>query len=382
MTNRTESLPWPSGAKINVTFTLLFVLVSRDGVSVGATNDAIVTTSRLPRINLLVYHNHRGEVLPVKTKSGWQKRRDEILRGFQEIAGPLPGRAKRCALDVRVEERTDCGTYERQLVTYQSEPGAQVPVYLLIPKAALNSRKKFPAILCLHPTDMQYGHRVTVEKLRDNYRAYARDLAERGFVVLAPAYPGMANYQPDLKALGWQSGTMKAVWDNIRGLDLLDSLPYVKHGKYGAIGHSLGGHNAIYTAVFDERIKVVVSSCGFDSFLDYYGGKPDNWQPQRGWCQTRYMLKLAEYRGRLAEIPFDFHELIGALSPRSVFINAPQGDSNFQWRSVDEIVEAASAVYRLYGEPQNLRVMHPDCGHDFPDDVREKAYRLLEEQLR
>jgi len=45
-------------------------------------------------------------------------------------------------------------------------------------------------------------------------------------------------------------------------------------------------------------------------------------------------------------------------------------------------VEAASAVYRLYGEPQNLRVMHPDCGHDFPDDVREKAYRLLEEQLR
>src|SRR6185436_14304952 len=157
MTNRTESLLWPSGAKINVTFTLLFVLVSRDGVSIGTTNDAIVTTSRLPRINLLVYHNHRGEVLPVKTKSGWQKRRDEILRGFQEIAGPLPGRAKGCALDVRVEERTDCGTYERQLVTYQSEPGAQVPAYLLIPKAALNSRKKFPAILCLHPTDMQYG---------------------------------------------------------------------------------------------------------------------------------------------------------------------------------------------------------------------------------
>jgi hypothetical protein len=118
--------------------------------------------------------------------------------------------------------------------------------------------------------------------------------------------------------------------------------------------------------VFDERIKVVVSSCGFDSFLDYYGGKPDNWQPQRGWCQTRYMLKLAEYRGRLAEIPFDFHELIGALSPRSVFINAPLGDSNFQWHSVDEIVEAASAVYRLYGAPQNLRVEHPDCGHDFP----------------
>ncbi len=382
MTIRLASLSWGNRAKINAIFTLLFVVVGWGGLSAGATSDAVAPRSRLPRTNLLVYHNRRGEVAPVKSKGDWQKRRDEILRGFQEITGPLPGRAKRCALDVRVEERTDCGTYERRLITYQSDPGSRVPAYLLIPKAALNSRKKFPAILCLHPTDMQYGHRVTVEKLRDNYRAYARDLAERGFVVLAPAYPVMANYQPDIKALGYESGTMKAIWDNIRGMDLLDSLPYVNHRKYGAIGHSLGGHNAIYTAVFDARIKVVVSSCGFDSFLDYYGGKPDNWQPQRGWCQTRYMLKLAEYRGRLAEIPFDFHELLGALAPRPVFINAPLGDSNFQWRSVDEIVEAASAVYRLHGVPQNLRVVHPDFGHDFPDDVREEAYRFLESTLR
>ncbi len=192
----------------------------------------------------------------------------------------------------------------------------------------------------------------------------------------------MANYQPDLKALGYESGTVKAIWDNIRGLDLLDSLGYVKHGKYGAIGHSLGGHNAIYTAVFDDRIKIVVSSCGFDSFLDYYDGNRANWQPGRGWCQTRYMLRLADYRGRLAEIPFDFHELLGALAPRPVFVNAPLRDENFKWRSVDEVVKAASAVYRLYGVPGNLQVEHPDCAHDFPEVVRERAYRLLEEELR
>ena len=170
-------------------------------------------------------------------------------------------------------------------------------------------------------------------------------------MVLAPAYPLMAGYQPDLKALGYQSGTMKAIWDNIRGLDLLESLPFVRKGKLGAIGHSLGGHNAIYTAVFDPRIQVVVSSCGFDSFLDYYGGDPANWQPERGWCQTRYMPRLADYRGRLADIPFDFHELIGALAPRPVFVNAPLRDANFRWQSVDQVLNAASAVYRLYGVP-------------------------------
>jgi hypothetical protein len=90
------------------------------------------------------------------------------------------------------------------------------------------------------------------------------------------------------------------------------------------------------------------------------------------------MPKLAEYRGRLADIPFDFHELIGALAPRPVFINAPLGDANFKWRSVDEIVKAAAQVYRLYGSAQNLRVEHPNCAHDFPAEVREQAYRFLD----
>ena len=222
---------------------------------------------------------------------------------------------------------------------------------------------------------MEFGHRVLVEQLRPNYCAYANDLAERGFVVLAPAYPLMANYQPDLKALGYRSGTMKAIWDNIRGLDLLESLPFVKRGKFGALGHSLGGHNAIYTAVFDERIKVIVSSCGFDSYVDYMNGNIT------GWTSERYMPKLADHRNRLTGIPFDFHEMIAALAPRVCFINAPTGDTNFKWRSVDEVVKAASQIFRLHGVENNLRVEHPDCGHDFPEQEREMALKLLHKVL-
>jgi dipeptidyl aminopeptidase/acylaminoacyl peptidase len=179
-------------------------------------------------MNLLAYHNGQGQIVAGKSKSDWQRRRGEVLRAMQEIMGPLPGQEKRCPLAPKVEEETDCGSYVRRLITYASEPGSRVPAYLLIPKAALHAKKKFPAVLALHPTDSEYGQRVVVEQLRGNYRAYARDLAERGYVVLAPAYPLMANYQPDLKALGWQSGTMKAIWDNIRGLDYLESLPFVK----------------------------------------------------------------------------------------------------------------------------------------------------------
>ncbi len=337
---------------------------------------------RLPRTDLLAHHNPQGQIVFGKSKSDWWKRRAEILLGMQAIMGPLPGKERRCPLAPQVQEEIDCGSFVRRLITYASEPGSRVPAYLLIPKSALQKNKILPAVLVLHPTDMEYGHRVTVEELRPQYRAYARDLAERGFVVLAPAYPLMAQYQPDLKALGYQSGTMKAIWDNVRGLDYLESLPFVKKGRFAVLGHSLGGHNAIFTAVFEPRIAAVVSSCGFDSFLDYYDGEEANWLHGRGWCQDRYMPRLAEYKGRLQEIPFDFHELIGALAPRPVFINAPLRDANFRARSVDEIVSAAAPVYRLYHVPQNLVVEHPDCAHDFPPAAREAAYQFIGEHLR
>jgi len=269
----------------------------------------------------------------------------------------------------------------RRLVSYASEPGGRVPAYLLIPKGALAGRQPVPAVLCLHPTDNRFGHKVVVGLGGRPNRQYAQELAERGYVTLAPSYPLLANYQPDLRRLGYESGTMKAIWDNIRGVDLLLSLPFVKRCGVGVIGHSLGGHNAVFTAVFDERIKVIVSSCGLDSFLDYQGCS-DPWSPGRGWCQQRYMPKLAEYKGRLEDIPFDFHELIGALAPRHCLIIAPLHDGNFQWRSVDRIAKAARQVYRLYGVPDRLRVEHPDCGHDFPAAMRAKAYKLFDAVLK
>jgi hypothetical protein len=126
----------------------------------------------------------------------------------------------------------------------------------------------------------------------------------------------------------------------------------------------------------------VVTSCGLDSFLDYYGGREDVWQPRRGWTQDRYMPRLAEYRGRLEEIPFDFHELIAALAPRPVLIVAPKGDHNFRADSVDRIATAAGKVYALHGCPNALQVKHPDGGHDFPEPMRRQAYALLDRVLR
>lgn len=290
---------------------------------------------------------------------------------MQQVMGPLPGPEKRGPLNVQFGEAVDCGSYTRRLITYVSEPGCRVPAYLLIPHAALQSPA--PAVLCLHPTDDRIGHKGVVGLGGRANRAYASELAQAGFVALAPAYPLLADYRPDWRALGYQSGTMKAIWDNVRGLDLLADLPFVAGESCAAIGHSLGGHNSIYTAVFDPRIAAVVSSCGFDSYQDYMDGDIT------GWTSDRYMPRLKDYA--LQDLPFDFHDMIAALAPRPCFISAPLGDSNFRWRSVAAVVETARAVYDLYGASEALQAVHPDCGHDFPTASRQRAYRFIAEAL-
>src|SRR5690606_33790308 len=103
---------------------------------------------------------------------------------------------------------------------------------------------------------------------------YALHLAQRGYITLAPDYPSFGEYEYDFEPKhGYRSGSMKAIYDNIRAIDVLQSLPAVDDERIGCIGHSLGGHNTMFTMFFDERIKVGVSNCGFTRFHKYYGGK-------------------------------------------------------------------------------------------------------------
>jgi dienelactone hydrolase len=320
---------------------------------------------RLPRDQLLILPD--GST--AKTTQDWEARKKHTLTAFQSLAGPLP--TTRVPLDAQTNETTDMGSYHRHLLTYATDQGNRVPAYLCVPKTA-TAATPAAAVLCLHPTEASIGHKVVVGLGGKPHRQYAAELAERGYVTLSPAYTLLATYQPDLKALGYQSGTMKSIWDNICGLDYLDTLPYVRRDKgYGAIGHSLGGHNAIFTAVFEPRLSVIVSSCGFDSYVDYYGGQI------KGWTQERYLPKLNDYLGRAQDIPFDFYELIACLAPRPFYANAPLRDANFKHDSVDRIFHAAKQVYALHAATDHLQVAHPDSEHDFPDQERHAAYDLI-----
>src|SRR5580765_3326135 len=131
-------------------FRLLCLLAFPCLTNPDAQGESSESDQRLARTNLLIYRDNKGAVVPVKSVRDWANRRAEILRGMNEVMGPLPGKDKRCPLDPKIEEEVDCGEYVRRFLTYASEPGARVPAYLLIPKSVLDGKHKAPAILCLH----------------------------------------------------------------------------------------------------------------------------------------------------------------------------------------------------------------------------------------
>ena len=308
----------------------------------------------------------------------------QLKERLAQIMGPLPMANASTPLDVQTESVEDCGEFERRRISYQAEPGGRVPAYLLVPKAALapGAGRTFPAVLALHQTHAA-GSKVVVGLGNSPDDEYGVELVRRGYVVLAPPYPWLAGYEPDLKGLGYESGTMKAIWNNIRGLDLLASLPFVSSQRgFGCIGHSLGGHNGLFTAAWDSRITVVVTSCGFDAFRDYCDGDPKVWMPEKGWCQSRYMPRLLAHRENLDALPFDFPDVLALIAPRRVVVSAPLGDDNFRWRSVDRVVSEARWKAAGEGVVAHITVLHPHAPHRFPPEQREHAYRVLDRILR
>lgn len=345
-----------------------------DGDAGGATRHAPAYTDHG---QLLVVRDGDGRERPVRDRGDWDVRRAHILAHFQDVAGSFPGGERRVPLDVRVVSIDRERGFVRKKITFAAEPGDRVLAWLLVPDRVGpdHADRRRPAVLCLHQT-VAIGKDEPVGLGGNPDLAYARELALRGYVAIAPDYPGFGEYRIDVYKLGYASATMKAIWNNARAVDVLAGLDEVDAQRIGVIGHSLGGHTAIFTALFEPRIRVVVSSCGFNAFGYYYKGNI------AGWSHKGYMPRLADRYGLdLARVPFDFPELIGALAPRAFFTNSPLHDANFNVEGVRAAIDAARPVYQLLGVPDRLIAEYPDAQHVFPPAVRAHAYEFLDRRL-
>jgi acetyl esterase/lipase len=332
---------------------------------------------------------------PIKSVADWELRRKSVNAGMQTVMGSLPGESFRVPLDVKLIDEQRVGKLTRRRISFQADPTDRVTAFLFLPP--LEGRKA-AAVLCLQQTT-QIGKDEPAGVGGDPNLHYALHLAERGFITLAPDYPSFGEHAYDFAPRhGYVSGSMKAIWDNIRAVDYLQSLIEVDPARIGVIGHSLGGHNAMFTAAFDPRLKVIVSSCGFTRF---------HRDDMPSWTGPRYMPRIAsEFKNDPDRMPFDFPEIIASFAPRPFLTCSATRDDDFDVVGVRESLAAAKPIYDLYpslpspprgrgagGEgaersqhlqfaaTSHLNGYYPDAPHSFPADARDIAYRFLETHL-
>lgn len=346
---------------------LTFVVVLGSGPALAEDRPGVSGDHR----NLRYYLDREGRPQPVRTTADWEVRKGQILANMQQVMGELPGQEKRVPLEVQQVEEVPVGKLVRRKITYRTEPASRVAAYLFLPEAGARKR---PAVLCLQQTTAR-GKDEPAGLCGNPNLHYALHLAERGYVTLVPDYPSFGEYKWDFDPKhGYASGSMKAIWDNVRAIDLLQSLPEVDGERIGCIGHSLGGHNTMFTAAFEPRIRVMVSSCGFTRFH-----KDD----MPSWTGPRYMPRIASvYKNDANRVPFDFTEIVGTFAPRPFLACAAVKDSDFDVSGVRDVMAAAKPIYELYGKPDHLAAFYPNTGHDFPAEARKTAYEFLDLHLQ
>lgn len=334
--------------------------------------------------DLLYFKDSTGQNQLVTNMAQWEQKRWQILKGMQEVMGKLPDRTGLPPLDIHISDTLKTDRYYRLTISFTAAENERVPAYLYIPfRKGISG--KLPAMLVLHGTGAG-GKRLVDGESPNANRAQARELAERGYVVIAPDYPSMGELQDyDFHSDRYQSGTMKGIFNHMRSVDVLQARENVDPERIGVLGHSLGGHNAMFAAAFDPRLKVVISSCGWTLF-DYYDigeAAHERFGGRLGaWAQDRYMPLIREkYNLDGNKLPFDFHEVIAAIAPRPFFSNSPVNDGNFDVEGVRKGIEAASKVYQFLNEEENLQVRYPEAGHDFPTKVRLEAYQFIDHKF-
>ena len=336
--------------------------------------------------DLMHYKDPSGISKHVKTRSDWKKKRAQIIEGMEQAMGKLPDRTNLPDLDVQITETYKQDTYTRYTVSFAAaENEARVQAFLYIPVNA-GKKKKLAAMVVLHGTG-EPGKKLPDGESTIANRAYSRELTERGYVVIAPDYPSMGDLKDyDFANDRYESGTMKAIFNTMRCVDLLQSRDEVDADRMGVLGHSLGGHTSMFAGTFDTRFKIIVSSSGWTQ-MDYYDIGEAAIKRYGGrlgpWAQDRYMPLLRDkFNLDPEKIPFDFDEIIASLAPRAFFSNSPVNDSNFDVKGVKEGIASASRVYEFLKAADKLLVRYPVSGHDFPSEVRLEAYQYIDKILK
>lgn len=288
-------------------------------------------------------------VAGIDSVAQWKVRRKAIKEKWLKLIGsmdlePLPPNAW-------LIEEVKHQNYNAKMMGLQTEPDSWEKILVMMPAAAMTKPRPV-VIVPFYDVDTSAARDLSGnEYLGPTVDPYAYCAVQKGYIAVAIRWYGESYGEAENETVANLklrhpnvTGVGKWVWDAHRLVDYLYTLPEVDRKHIGIIGHSLGGKMALHAPAFDERITAVVSNelgigLKFSNYEDYwYFGDFINHVPPGT----------------------DQHELIALIAPRPfLLIGGDMYDTAKSWYYIN----AARAVYKLYGKPENVGYFNHHTGH-------------------
>ena len=292
--------------------------------------------------------------MPVySTLPEWEARAAQLRKQILAAAGlmPLP---ERTPLHPQVFGRVERQGYSVEKVLLETMPGFYLGGNLYRP---LGKSGKFPGIASPHG-HWDYGRLENTALVSVPGRCI--NLARQGYVVFSYDMVGYDDTIQTPHDFGgqredlWSFGALGLqLWDSMRAIDFLQSLPDVDSERIAVTGASGGGTQTFLVSAVDPRVKFAAPVNMISAIM------------QGGACESAPGLRLGT-----------FNVEIGALmAPRPLLMISASGD--WTHNTPKEEFPAIQSIYKLYGKPELVESVEIDSPHNYNKDSREVMYRFF-----
>jgi hypothetical protein len=243
--------------------------------------------------------------------------------------------------------QADRSTYSVKEVEINSTLNRRIRIIVTIPRA---KHGLLPAVVCIgghgsnlySPYDPQtVAGNASRAKSDSIYKGFGTVLAAMGYVTISTTVSQHEVYEEDRLLMG------ERLWDLIRCVDYLQSMPEVDRDRIGCAGLSLGGEMAMWLGAMDERITATISA-GFLTTMDHM---------EQNHCMCWKFDGLREM--------VDFADIYSLIAPHPLqcqngLLEQP---SQFYVPLARQTMEEIRIIYKDLGRPENLVLDVHEEGH-------------------
>ena len=288
------------------------------------------------------------------TREAWEKRKVVLRRQVLTAAG-LDRMPAKNPLHPRIFGRIQTKDCIIEKVLIETMPGYFLGGNLYRP---LNGAGKHPAVLNPHG-HWQYG-RLENQPLYSGPQL-GSNLARQGYVVFAWDMVGYNDTVQTPHSFGtpaeelWSFGPVALqLWNAIRAVDFITSLPDVDASRVAMTGASGGATQTFLLAAVDDRVNFF-APVNMISFI-MQGGDV---------CENTPGLRVGTNNVEIAAM----------IAPKPMIMVSATGD--WTKNTATEEFPAIRKIYELYGKAENLETVMLDAPHNYNRENREAVYRFF-----